>query len=178
MADYSEFNEAPDQTDALGKISALADKCVDLDRQIEEAQGIADALQSQRDDIAEHLLPDLFAEVGQTVLKTTSGRNLKLVEKITHSVSKDRKASVMAWLDEHGFGGLIKRAVTVAFNKGDEENVKLLLDVIDGAFHDTRIDQEVAAASLGKLIRDELAAGHEIPLDLFGVFQKVIVEIK
>lgn len=177
MAGYEEYLEQPDQTDIMGKISALADSMADLNQQIEKAQDEVERLERERDALAEHRLPELFEQVGMKEIKTQRGVHLVLKKKIHHSVSKDRKAAAMRWLEEHGHGGMIKNTVVVAFNKGQEREVTELLETLETSFENVRTDKEVASASLGALIRGLLEEGREVPHDVFGIHDANVVEI-
>ncbi|RPJ39964.1 MAG: hypothetical protein EHM35_00840 [Planctomycetaceae bacterium] len=177
MDGYEQYLEQPDQTDALGKISTLAEEMADLGQQIEAAEALVERLTKQRDEIAERRLPELFDQVGMKEFKTTQGVHLVKKDKVQHSVSKDRKAAAMKWLDEHGHGGMIKNTVVVAFNKGQEKEVADLRKTLEPKFENVRTDQEVASASLGALIRSLIEEGKEVPHDVFGIHEFSIVEI-
>lgn len=177
MPDYSAFVEQT-STDSLKRISDLADSVIRLYTQITELETKLKELNRQKSEIQERLLPDLFDATGQKELRTLSGVKLVYSIKPHHNVTKANKAAAMKWLDEHGFGGMIKRTVVAAFNKGEEEAAAKALGMLGEAGFDTRQDQEVAAATLGALIRRELEEGHTIPEDIFGIYKQRIVEVE
>lgn len=177
MTDYEQFIDPNDAVNRLGRISELADKMTELDQQIVIQEAALSKLQKERAVIAETDLPSLFEEVGVKEIVTTAGRRLGLVEKVRHSVSKANKAAAYKWLEDHGQAGMVKNAVVVAFNKGQESEVEWFLELIDGAFPDTRVDKEVSPATLGAFLRQAVKDGVDIPKATFGIFEQKIVEI-
>ena len=174
---YEKFLDKGEAVDKLGRISQLADKMTDLDTQIAVKEAELKTLQKEPALIAEKDLPELFESVGVKELVTLRGTKLKLDEKVRHNVSKANKGAAYQWLEEHGQGGMVKNAVVVAFNKGQENDVKWFLELIDGAFPDTRIDKEVASSTLGAYLRQAIKDGVEVPEKTFGIFRQKCVEV-
>ena len=178
--DYSSFAEdqAKNEDDVLGKISKLADEMHGLDKEIAEADLKIKKLKDQRKQIAEEQLPELFAEVGMSELKTKSGLPLKLTNKVHTSISKDRKPKAIAWLDDNGQGGMVKRKVVIDFDKTQEEKVKALLRLIGRGWPNHRTELDVHASTVKAFVKRQLEAGKKIPSDLFGIHCVDVVEIK
>lgn len=174
---YEGFLDKGEAVDKLGRISELADKMTELDKQIVIQEAALSKLQKERALIAEKDLPELFEAVGVQEIVTTSGAKLKLGEKIRHSLSRDNKAAAFKWLEDHGQGGMVKNAVVVAFNKGQEADVQWFMELIDGAFPDTRVDKEVASATLGAYLRQAIKDEVEIPEKIFGIYRQKAVEL-
>lgn len=174
---YEAYLKTPDQEDVLGRMAVLAERAAELDAEIERTEKILKRLCGQKEDIIEHLLPELFEQVGMTEVKTKAGTKLKSEEKIFHNVSKARKAAAMKWLEDHGHGGLIKNTVVVAFNRGQETEVQELLTTLAQQFENVRTDKEVAPATLGALLRNLLKEGKDVNQELFGIVRRTVVTI-
>lgn len=177
--DYSAFQEdaAKNQEDVLGKISKLADDMHDLDKQIAEQELKLKKIKSARNQIAEEQLPELFAEVGMSELRTRSGLPLKLKNKIFTNISKDRKPKAIAWLDENGQGGMVKRCVIIDFDKTQQGKVQALLRLIGKGWPNNRVELDVHASTVKAFVKRRLEDGEELPLDIFGVHCVDVVEI-
>lgn len=177
--DYSDYQDgsAKDQEDVLGRISILADKMRDKQKEIAEAEMHLKQLKEQHRQISEEQLPELFERVGMEELKTRSGLPLKLKERVHTSVSKERKPKAIAWLDEHGHGGMVKRTVVVEFDKTKEDKVKALLRLIGRNWPNHRTELDVHGSTVKAFVKQQLKDGKEIPIDLFGVHCVNAVEI-
>ena len=177
--DYSDFQDdsAKNTDDVLGRISKLADEMHDISKQIAEADLRTKNLKECHRQIAEEQLPELFAEVGMSELKTKSGLPLKLKNVVHTSISKGRKPTAIAWLDEHGQGGMVKRCVTIDFDKTQEDKVKALLRLIGRGWPNNRVELDVHASTVKAFVKRRLEDGEELPLDIFGVHCVDVVEI-
>lgn len=178
--DYSEFAEdaATNQDDVLGKISKLADNMHALDKEIAEKNLELKKTIDARRQIAEEQLPELFAEVGISEIKTKSGLPLKLTNKVHTNIAKDRKPKAIAWLDENGQGGMVKRKVVIDFDKTQEKKVKALLRLIGKGWPNHRTELDVHSSTVKAFVKKRLESGENIPKDIFGIHCVDVVEIK
>jgi len=177
--DYSAFEEdaATNQEDVLGKISKLADEMHNLNKQIAKQELKLKKLKENHRQIAEEQLPELFNEVGMSELRTKSGLPLKMKNRVHTNISKDRKPKAIAWLDENGQGGMVKRCVIIDFDKTKEEKVRALLRLIGKGWPNNRVELDVHASTVKAFVKKRLEDGEEIPLDIFGVHCVDVVEI-
>jgi hypothetical protein len=177
--DYSVFEDqsATNQEDVLGKISTLADEMHDLDKQIAASELKTKQLKEEHRQIAEEQLPELFEQVGMSELKTRKGLPLQLKNKVFTNISKGRKPKAIAWLDDNGQGGMVKRNVIIEFDKTKEEKVKALLRLIGKGWPNHRVELDVHASTVKAFVKRQLEEGEDIPLDIFGVHCVDVVEI-
>lgn len=177
--DYSEYADdgSVDQTDVLGRISKLADEMHDTDKKIAEAELKVKKLKETHRHIAEEQLPELFEQVGMKELVTLKGLPLKLKNKVFTNISKGRKPTAIAWLDNNGQGGMVKRCVIIDFDKTQEEKVAALLRLIGKGWPNNRTELDVHASTVKAFVTKRLNDGKEIPLDIFGVHCVDVVEI-
>jgi len=172
VVDFSAFTEAgPDTGDALGKISDLVYKMVDLDTDIAKAELALKKLVGDRADLAENQIPELMESVHQEELTVRGGLKVKL-KKVTYtSVSKDRKPLAIKWLDDNNHGGIVKRTVVVSFNKCDEEKVAKLIRLIGKGWPDHKTVLDVNGSTVKALITKLMEDGEDVPKETFGVHQ-------
>ncbi len=177
--DYSGHQDGPavNESDILGRISVLADKMHELDKEVAKAEQNVKNLKAQHDQIAIEQLPELFAEVGMEELRTRSGLPLKLKNRVHTSISKGRKPTAIAWLDANGQGGMVKRRVIIDFDKTQGDKVEALLRLIGRSWPNNRTDLDVHAATVKAFVVRQLAEGKKIPFDIFGIHCVDVVEI-
>lgn len=177
--DYSALMDdaVPNQEDVLGKISKLADEMHALDKKIAEAELKTKQLRETHRQISEEQLPELFEQVGMKELKTRSGLPLKLKNKVFTNISKGRKPIAIAWLDDNGQGGMVKRSVIIDFDKTQEDKVEALLRLIGKGWPNNRTELDVHASTVKAFVKRQLEEGKVIPLDIFGVHCVDVVEI-
>ena len=177
--DYSGFDDRDEanQSDVLGRISVLADKMHQLDKDLAKAELEVKQLKEKHRQIAEEQLPELFAQVGMSELRTLKGLPLVLKNKIHTNISKGRKAAAIAWLDEHGQGGMIKRSVIIEFDKTQKEKVEALVRLIGRSWPQNYTDLNVHPATVKAFVTRQLKDGKKIPADVFGIHCVDVVEI-
>lgn len=128
--------------------------------------------------VAERDLPELMAELGLTEFRTERGLRISIKETVRASIPDGRREDAMRWLDDNGHGALVKRMVSVSFNREQAEEARKLMEQISGEFPTAREERKVESATLRAFIRQELEAGHDIPLELFGAFVQKTAEVK
>lgn len=122
-------------------------------------------------------LPDLMTELALTEIKLDDGTVVTIKAEVDCGISAERKPTAYAWLVENGFGGLIKTEVAVPFGRGDHEAaVKLLEHLLDTGLA-AELSEGVHAATLKAFIKEQMAEGHPIPMDLFGVFPYNVAKV-
>jgi hypothetical protein len=83
----------------------------------------------------------------------------------------------MQWLDDHGHGGIIKRNITVGFNRDQEGDASVLQDELSDRFENVKADRKVEPSTLRAFIADQLEAGAAVPLDLFGAWEQRVARV-
>lgn len=155
----------------LAHLLGLANKRIaDLEEEVakakKEAQGIA-----ERD------IPELMDHLGLKTFTTSNGFRIDVKKVIRASIPAGNKERAMRWLDENGHGGLIKRTVQVAFSRDQEQQARALGAELEEQFDSVSTDLKVESATLRAFIREQLEAGQDIPLELFGAFEQRIAEV-
>ncbi|MFA7063759.1 MAG: hypothetical protein WC132_06450 [Methanomethylophilus sp.] len=161
----------------LSQLSALAEqqaaaaaKVADLEAQLNKAR-------EELRDIAERQVPELMDQIGIGEFKTTSGLKIKIDETIRASIPKAKAPLAFAWLKNNGHGSLIKRVVSVAFGKGEDERAEELRQQLSVQF-EVDDNASVHPSTLAAFVREKLRNGEEVPLDLFGVHRQRVSKIE
>jgi hypothetical protein len=114
-------------------------------------------------------LPAKMRELGLSSFTTKDGLCIELERKLKASISEARKPEAFAWLEENGHAALIKREVSVSFNREQAEEAVLLLDQLRGKFPGVNMKQSVHASTLEAWVRQMRKDGEDIPCETFGI---------
>lgn len=179
--DYGEFRSeesTAEHHEAFEKLNALVKEKAEADAEVAKAEAALKQAQNRQRAVSEEALPELMDELGLTTFKTTSGLSVSVKEKVRVSVPAARREAAYDWLEQHGHSGLIKREVSVAFNRGQEDEADELIKQIRPKFPDCKTQRQVAPATMRSFVVNSLKDGDEIPFDLFGVYRQRIAEVK
>lgn len=114
-------------------------------------------------------LPDLMQELGLETFKLKTGETIEVKPEVDCSISAERRAAAHSWLVDRGFGGLIKTEVTVAFGRGDHAAAEDFAEEVAKSGKQPEIVERVHPSTLKAFVKEQMAAGTQIPFDLFGV---------
>lgn len=132
-------------------------------------------------------LPELMRELTLTELKLEDGTEVEVRDEVDCGITEANREKAHEWLREHKFGGLIKAAISVYFNTGEEEFMKETLAAIEEQLEDTdkvpEVIEAVHPATLKAFIKERRAAATEAPDDvppteLFGIFPYSVAKVK
>lgn len=114
-------------------------------------------------------LPDLMKEIGLTMFKMPDGSVFELVEDVQCGISEERRPAAHAWLAANNYSGLIKTELKMTFGKDEMDKANEIQGVVSE--HGAVVDRKEAihAARLKSFVKEQLAAGVDIPFDLFGI---------
>lgn len=155
-------------SDALKRLSNLAETHAALELLVDNRENEIHTLKRDRDHIAEQQIPELMEELGIAEFKTTSGLTITVGDKVRCGVLKNAKG--LAWLREHGHGGLVKTAVTVPFARGGEDAAVQLVDRLEGEGLKATAESHVHNQTLGSAVDAMLKDGEDVPLELLGAY--------
>lgn len=180
------MNEIPDYGDdaapsnaELVEVSATIRALQRAEEALEDAEQEARLKKQTRDDLAKHRLPELLLRLGYEPGDKIrmAGVNLELRADVTTKIPVARRAEAFAWLEERGHSGLIKSTVVVGFRRDEHDRAQSLVDDLSD-YENVKQEEKVESSTLKKFVRDRLAAGEEVPRDLFGVFEFKEVRLK
>lgn len=168
--DYSDYKQASSGGD-LAAVSKLAEELREAQTQVEILMEALEIAQKKVTDIAEHQLPELMDAVGLETITTQSGLVVQMKNTVRASIPAARRDEAMHWLEDHGHGAMIKREVSVSFGREQQDDAKKLVSELSGEY-DVKEDRRVEPSTLRAWVAEQLEAGHDLPQDLFGVFQQ------
>jgi hypothetical protein len=162
-------------------------RVVALAKLMTEQQGLVEQLEQQLKEAKEEFarteredLPLLMNELGLTELKLEDGWVVRIAEDVTCGIPEAKRADAHAWLNEHGFGGLIKTQVAIAFERGEHDKAVAAAKALGKKYPTTALNESVHPATLKSFVKEQLAEGAALPLELFSVhpFNKATLKKK
>lgn len=118
--------------------------------------------------LCEETIPCAMQELGLTEIKLETGEKLAIKQDVYASIPVAFRERAFNWLVEHGFGGLIKVEVNTHFGKGDMKNATSLYNELFKKGLEPELNQNVAPQTLKAFLREQIAAGANVPMDIFG----------
>ena len=176
---YSKYTLPPE----AGQLELITAKAAMLAELLEEKKALDEKAKKLTDEIRvlqEKELPELMAEAGIAEFRTTDGHMVATKETIRVSLGSASTARAQAgykWLDEHGYGGCIKRTVILPFNREQHEQAAQVAESLREYFPQVKVEERVEPITLTALIRNLIKEGEPVPRDTFGVFEQKVATI-
>jgi hypothetical protein len=167
--DYSDDLADAPSTNELAELSSLANDLYLAELEVATKKRELEEAQAKADDISQQQIPDLMETLGIEEFTTTSGVKISIRAILRAAPPAARRAEAYRYLEEKGFGDLIKRNIVVGFGRGEEEAAANLVADLDGKGLRTKDEVKVEPQTLKKWVKGQLAAGVHVPPDLFGV---------
>ena len=163
---------------AIKQIANLAKMQLELQKKVEDAEQALKNAEGELRRIAEDLLPSAMAEAGMKSFTLENGSKITVKDDIAASIPKDAVGEAYHWLRSNGFGDIIKNTVSVDFNKEEDQHAAELLAYCQEHQYPATNKQSVHSATLKAFLKEQMAIGVDIPLELFGAypFQKAVIK--
>ena len=162
----------------LTAIGVLIQEQLRLEGLIEDKEQELKACKQQLAKIQQGLLPDALFAAGLSEFKTLSGDKVLIRDDLSVSVPKDKKESIVKWLDEHGHGDIVTGKVYVDLPRGSEAERASAIDALLSVGLEPSEDTTVNTATLKSILKQHLAQGESLDLTEFGAFAWKKAEIK
>lgn len=173
----NEYVMPPPSAEKIAKVMALVSEMkiamIEADKaevELKEKKTLVEQFQREK-------IPELMREMGLTELPLINGEKLVIDDKVNASIPKDRFEEAVKWLESHGEGGMVKRVVTVAFNRDQEKEAKALIEQLKPKFAGVKVDSWIEPPTLKafatKRVKEPAPKEdeEEFPKELFGIFR-------
>lgn len=162
----------------LSALSKLAEEQAQAEAHVADIEAQLNKAREDLKDLAERRVPELMDKIGIEEFRTSTGLKIKVAETIRASIPKAASHRAFAWLREHDHAAMIKRVVSVAFGKGEDNNAEQLAQDLADRGLMPEDHASVHPSTLAAFVREQLKAGEELPLDLFGVHRQRVSKIE
>lgn len=163
--DYSAYQEETAPEVSLDEVQREAAKMLDAQERVDELKAELDRAEDALKLLARETIPELLERAGLSEIKLAGGAVVTLKEAVHGSIIKSREEEAFAWMEENGYGSLIKRNFNIKFGRDDEawadkfardcSQRKKPLDLV-------RV-KKVEPMTLKKFIKDRSEEGTELP---------------
>ena len=128
--------------------------------------------------VQEDLLPSVMQEIGLKSFVLNDGSTITIKDEMACSISKEGKPAAFHWLRENGHGDIIKHTISIDFNKEEDDKASNFIAFCEKHHLRPADDLKVHPQTLKAFIKEQLANGNEIPLDLFGAhpYSKAVIK--
>lgn len=156
----------------LEAITAFARQQWQLEHDIKVLEAKVKEKEAELARIRDHDLPEAMAEADVEEFTLQGGYRIKIEKIVAAKISKDRAEEAFEWLRKNGHESLIKRNVSLQFGKGEGKMAEKVLAAMRKAFPNREpVDKRsVHHQTLGAFVREQIADGHDLPFDIFGVY--------
>jgi hypothetical protein len=162
----------------MNELASLAAALVEADRNVDVAELELKKAKEHARTLREETLPMAMQELGLSDVKLATGEKIVVKQDVYLAVPAERKEEAWAWLEDHGFGGLIKTEVKAAFGRGEVDAALGVLSGLRAEGVDAVLKRDVHAQTLKAWAREQIAAGADLPMDLFGARPVWTTQIK
>jgi len=152
----------------LDEMAALARALVESDASVDAAEANLKEAKERARILREETIPSAMQELGLEELRLDTGEKLSVKQDVYASIPKGHEDAAYSWLEVKGFGGLIKVEVKTQYAKGESDDALELYSELTARGLQAQYTQNVHAQTLKAFLREQIAAGMNVPLDLFG----------
>jgi len=179
--DYSEFLEDAPTDNLLTQITATAEHMKEVADELAALEEKTKAKKTELETLQTQIIPELMDAAGLAEFRTRSGTKIVIKEVVKASITKERNGAAMAWLRENGYGALIKNQVIAEFGKGEDDRATKVLHSLkaNGVKH-VKQTEGIHYQTLNSWVKETMENSPEvdIPVELFGIFQRKVATIE
>jgi hypothetical protein len=165
-------------TQVLDDMAELIKRHIVLTQEINDAEDVLKLMKKERTIIEEDKLITLMDTAGVAEIKASDGSQLKVKESLFASIKAQNKVEAGEWLIDNGQGSLVQETVSMTFEKGEEEKVNALVESIESQGFSPSVAASMNTASVKSALKELIAQGINVPMELFGAYNKRVVTIK
>ena len=161
---------------------------------LESAKNRVKELSSQYYKYQSQIIPEMMARYDMSHIELRDGTSIDTITMVEGNLPTktaigkarmekrdellNRLNDGLDWLRNNGHGSLIKNFVTVKLGKGQDEQAGELKQFLLSHGYEYDADQTVHPQTLKAFIREQIAAGNDIPIDTFDVKVVNIAKLK
>lgn len=151
-----------------------------LDSEISDVEAKLKELKESRRRLSEVTIPEMMEELGVTKMVLDSGETVSTKMDVYASVPSENWPDALGWLEANGLGDIIKTRVSLTYGRGEREAAVKMADYLSSTGAAVTLEEKVHPLTLRATIKELLAKGVDVPLDVFGAreYMKTVVKIK
>lgn len=154
-------------------VSSISEKCNELKTlqdSIEEKEEEISKLKQKAKSYEERIIPDMMQEAGVQKLELSDGTKVEVKPFYAAKIPESRNDEAFDWLRNNGHGDMIKNVLTANIDKGQDNQVSVLIDLCEKLDFSYTQKQKVEPMTLKAFVKEQVEKGKEVPFDMFGVY--------
>jgi hypothetical protein len=152
------------------RLAKLADFLVRLEHRKADLEKDLKELDKDIQRVQEQEIPALMAELGMKKFTLENGAEVSVKPYYGASINKERQDEAFAWLNDNGFGDLIKNEVAASFAKGQEDIAERFAAYCHMQGYNAKTKKWVEPMTLKAFVREQIEKGESPPDVLFGIY--------
>lgn len=153
----------------LKELSALCRRKLEADQEVESLEKRLKDAKDKARRITEIDIPEKMMTLGISQLRLDSGEVVSIDTFYSCSIPESAKVGAYTWLEENGYGALIKGEFKISTKKGETELKKKAIEVLNEAGLPYTFKESVHPMTLKSFVREYMDEGKMLPSDLFNV---------
>lgn len=164
---------------AMADVKKNVERLVVLKEEIDSLNAVLKQRADEFRKISEEDIPSSMDAAGCKSFTDSKGYVITVEDFVQASIPKNRQLEAFAWLDNNGYGDLIKVELKANFGRGEREKAIAIAKEVVERFHvGMETKDSVHASTLKAFVKEQLSEGKELPADLLGIYQGRVAKIK
>ena len=155
---------------SLKALSEKSNQLQKLDDAIKEAEQTLGQLKAEYRELSEVDIPSMLSELGLSEITLKDGNKISTSTYYSARISEDKRDEAFQWLNDNGFGDIVKNTVSVSFGREEDDSAKKLLETLDTDGYKTAQKKHVEPMTLKAFVREQVEKGSDLPLETFNVY--------
>ena len=152
----------------IDDVIELANKQVEIARDIEAVEQTLKQMQKRYNNIALDLLPDLMRANKLEEVRLEDGSIIRTKQGVSVNIKKADTVVAYKWLDDNGYGDIIKTQVVVSFDRTNEDREKAakLIGYLTDRNIATQRKESIHGSTLKAFAMTEVEKGTNFPPEI------------
>lgn len=155
---------------SLKALSEKSNQLQKLDDAIKEAEQTLGQLKAEYRELSEVDIPSMLSELGLSEITLKDGNKISTSTYYSARISEDKRDEAFQWLNNNGFGDIVKNTVSVSFGREEDDSAKKLVDNLEDNGYSTAQKKWVEPMTLKAFVREQVEKGSDLPLETFNVY--------
>ena len=177
---YADFKSS-DDSNFKTVLRQLADEFEQAQAEVDLAAEVLSVKQGILKDLEENRIPDATQGM-EGVFDLGDGRKLELKEYIRGSIAGEKAAPAIKWIDENGYGHIVKRQLVFEFDKDSMGKYEDFVDYVKDYVTKKNVVMQpkfnVHPQTLMAWMREMLSNGEQFPKEVFGFYHQRKAKVK
>jgi len=155
---------------SLKALSEKSNQLQKLDDAIKEAEQTLGQLKAEYRELSEVDIPSMLSELGLSEITLKDGNKISTSTYYSARISEDKRDEAFQWLNNNGFGDIVKNTVSVSFGREEDDSARKLVDSLEDNGYATAQKKWVEPMTLKAFVREQVEKGSDLPLETFNVY--------